>query len=208
MNHFEKKDPTWSSYESSAEAYAKNVEGLHPHKEADRFLSMLPCGGSILDIGCGSGRDAKLFSEKGFNVTGIDYSPSMIDIAAKTAPKATFKVMDMQCLNFEHAFDGAWANASLLHIPKSHFPKILGEIYNILNPNGVFYIALKQGDKEGVELDTRYGSLQKFFSYFEENELRTFLTDAGFRVIDLFKKDKEFSYQTHPSIMAYCKKIS
>lgn len=54
----------WKVYESSAVSYAKKVENLHPHREADKFLSMIPLNGKIIDIGCGSGRDAKVFSER------------------------------------------------------------------------------------------------------------------------------------------------
>jgi SAM-dependent methyltransferase len=194
------------SYESSASDYAKNVDALHPHREAERFLSMIPCGGTIIDIGCGSGRDAKVFSERGFTVTGIDFSPSMVQIARITAPKANFIVLDMQSLDLNETFDAAWANASLLHIPKVAIPKVLADIYSILNHNGLFYIKLKQGDKEGFERDQRYGNIQKFFSYFEKNELKNFLIDAGFEVLDLFATGKESSYHTHPFINAFCKK--
>lgn len=148
---FEKSDPhmkrfiekmlreqTWKSYESSAFDYAGNVEDLHPHKEAERFLSLIVSGGSIIDIGCGSGRDVKKFSDRGFRVTGIDFSPSMIEIAKSNAPKATFRTVDIHSLNLEETFDAAWANASLLHIPKSHLPKVLEKIYSILNDNGLF----------------------------------------------------------------------
>lgn len=200
------RDLTWKSYESSAFDYTKNVEDLHPHKEAERFLSLIPSGGTIIDIGCGSGRDASKFSERGFQVTGIDFSPTMIEIAKSKAPKATFKIIDMQSLKLRDTFDAAWANASLLHIPKIHLPKVLGNICSILNDNGLFYIKMKQGGHEGIEIDTRYDNLPKFYSYFEENELKQLLIEAGFDLLDVFKTGKESSYQTHPYVHAFCKK--
>lgn len=216
---FEKSDPhmkrfiektlreqTWKSYESSAFDYARNVEDLHPHKEAERFLSLIASGGSIIDIGCGSGRDVKKFSDRGFRVTGIDFSPSMIEIAKSNAPKATFQTLDIHSLNLEETFDAAWANASLLHIPKGHLPKVLGKIYSILNDNGLFYIKMKQGTHEGIEIDTRYDNLPKFYSYFEEKELKKVLKEAGFDLLDMFTTGKESSYQTHPYVHAFCKK--
>jgi 8-oxo-dGTP pyrophosphatase MutT (NUDIX family)/predicted O-methyltransferase YrrM len=216
---FEKSDPhmkrfvekmlreqTWKSYESSALDYAKNVDGLHPQKEAERFLSLIPSGGTIIDIGCGSGRDAKNFSEKGFRVTGIDFSPNMIEIAKRNAPKATFKNIDMHSLDLEDTFDAAWANASLLHIPKARFLEVLEKIYSLLNDNGLFYIKMKQGSHEGIEKDHRYDNLPKFFSYFEEDELKEVLREAGFELLDVFTTKKESSYQTHPFVIAFCKK--
>jgi SAM-dependent methyltransferase len=200
------KDETWRSYESSANAYAKNVAPLYNPSDAARFLSLIPPTGSIIDIGCGSGRDAKVFSEMGYQVLGIDYSPNMIEIAKATAPLAHFQVQDIQSLDLDTAFDGAWANASLLHIPKSDIPRILAKIHGMLNPNGVFFLKLKKGEGEGLETDHRYGNIQKFFSYFKEDELQKFLLDAQFEILDLFTRDKESSYHTHPFIQAFCKK--
>lgn len=196
----------WKAYESSASSYAAKAESLHPYKEADRFLSMIPPNGKIIDIGCGSGRDAKVFSEKGYAVTGIDFSSNMIEVAQKKAPQAHFHVMDMRSLNFDPIFDGAWANASLLHIPKIHLPKVLEQIYSVLNDNGLFYIKMKQGTHEGIEVDNRYDDLPKFYSYFEEKELKEVLREAGFDLLDVFKTGKESSYQTHPYVHAFCKK--
>lgn len=200
------RNHTWKSYESSACDYARNVDGLHPYKEAEKFLSLIPPGGSIIDIGCGSGRDVKKFSQHGFHVTGIDFSPSMIEIAKSNAPKATFKILDMHSLNLEETFDAAWANASLLHIRKIHLPKVLEKIFSVLNDNGLFYIKMKQGGHEGVEIDNRYENLPKFYAYFEENELKSLLIEAGFDLLDMFTTGKESSYQTHPYVHAFCKK--
>jgi 8-oxo-dGTP pyrophosphatase MutT (NUDIX family) len=200
------RDQTRKSYESSAFDYARNVEGLHPHKEAERFLSLIPSGKTIIDIGCGSGRDVKKFSDRGFHVTGIDFSPSMIEIARSNAPKATFKIIDMHALNLEEIFDAAWANASLLHIAKINFPKVLKKICSLLNDDGLFYIKMKQGSHEGIEIDARYDNLPKFYSYFEENELKRLLIEAGFDILDLFTTGMASSYQTHPYVHAFCKK--
>jgi 8-oxo-dGTP diphosphatase len=80
----------WKAYECSAISYAQKVESLYPHKDAERFLSMIHPAGKIIDIGCGSGRDAKVFSEKGYQVTGIDFSFKMIEVAKEKAPQADF----------------------------------------------------------------------------------------------------------------------
>ena len=169
---------------------------------------MISSGATIIDIGCGSGRDARVFSERGYNVTGIDFSPSMIEIAKSNAPKAAFYVMDMLSMSLDNSFDSAWANASLLHIPKIHFHNVLSKIYHILNPDGIFYISLKMGVNEGPENDSRYGNLQKFFSYFKEDELKNFLIDSQFVILDLFTTSKQSDYHTHPYLHAFCKKGS
>lgn len=196
----------WKAYESSATSYAAKVESLHPYKEADRFLSMIPPNGKIIDIGCGSGRDAKVFSERGYEVTGIDFSSKMIEVAQEKAPQADFHVMDMRFLNFDPIFDGAWANASLLHLSKNEFLHVLEKIFQCLKPNGLFFIKLKKGISEGLELDARYNNLEKFYSYHDEQELREVLLAVGFTILDLFVTENESSYQTHPYIHAFCRK--
>lgn len=196
----------WEAYESSAIDYAEKVESLHPYREADRFLSMIPLSGKIIDIGCGSGRDAKVFSEKGYTVTGIDFSSKMIEIAKEKAPQVDFHVMDMRSLNFDSIFDGAWANASLLHISKNDFSRVLGKIFTSLKSDGLFFIKLKKGSSEGLELDARYNNLKKFYSYHDEHELKGLLLAAGFTILDLFVTENESSYQTHPFIQAFCRK--
>ena len=196
----------WEAYESSAVSYAEKVESLHPYREADRFLSMIPPNGKIIDIGCGSGRDAKVFSERGYVVTGIDLSSKMIEIAKEKAPQADFHVMDMRSLNFDPIFDGAWANASLLHISKNDFSEVLGKIFTSLKSDGLFFIKLKKGSSEGLELDARYNNLKKFYSYHDEHELKDLLSAAGFTILDLFVTESESSYQTHPYIHAFCRK--
>lgn len=202
------KDLTWKSYEETASQYAQNVEELHPYTEGERFLSLLKGNKTIIDIGCGSGRDAKIFSDKGYQVFGIDYSPSMIEIAKATAPKAQFIVGDIQELDLGQKFDGAWANVSLLHIPKANFVAALQKISSVLNPHGTFYMKVKKGIGELVEGDKRYKEApKKFFSYFQEEEIARFLEQAGLTILDIYSERKEHSYHSHPYIHAFSQKV-
>ena len=57
---------TIDSYNQTAEAYAKNVKDIVLNEAIDKFLRLLPKGALILDVGCGSGRDARIFSDKGY----------------------------------------------------------------------------------------------------------------------------------------------
>lgn len=196
----------WKAYESSAASYAENVENLCSYKEENRFLSLIPLNGKIIDIGCGSGRDARVFSEQGYQVTGIDFSSKMVEVAKQKAPQADFHVMDMRSLSFDAIFDGAWANASLLHLSKEELLSVLEKIFQSLKPNGSFFIRLKKGVFEKVEPDSRYNNLEKFYSYYEEEEVRELLLAAQFEILDLSVSRKTSSYETHPYIQAFCKK--
>lgn len=179
------KEVTIDSYNKTADNYAANVAGLFLKKDAEAFLSYLAPGSLILDHGCGSGRDAREFTERGYRVIGIDFSEKMIENSRKNAPKADFKLMDIVEMEFpENYFDGAWSIASLLHIPKSDIPKAIGKVYGCLKENGVWRITVKEGEGEVIKPDARYGGVEKFWSLFRKDELEGYLQNAGFGILD------------------------
>ncbi|MEW6231808.1 MAG: methyltransferase domain-containing protein, partial [Chloroflexota bacterium] len=110
---------TIKTYEETAEDYYKTHFDINEVKNiADFFIQNLK-GQKILDIGCGPGRDAKYFSEHGLKVTGADLTSNFVKMASQNVPNAKFVQMDMRNLGFpENTFDGIWACASFLHVPK------------------------------------------------------------------------------------------
>lgn len=198
---------TRNSYETSVKEYAKNVIDLHPKAQGEKFKKMLPEHAKILDLGCGPGRDAKIFSDLGLQVVGVDYSLKMIEMAKQTASQAEFYEMDIEELKFpEESFDGVWASCSLLHIPKNRITSVLSKIYALLKSDGVLYLSVKQGTGEIVTQDQRYGGLEKFWSFFQEDELQDFLKIAGFTICDVTVVSAITNYQTHPLIKIFAKK--
>jgi len=202
------KAATWNSYEASAAQYAQNTANLHPLEEAKQFTSKLPSHAKVIDIGCGPGRDAKIFSEQGFEVTGIDFSAKMIELAKEAAPHCTFQVMDIEKLDFPAAsFHGAWANCSLLHLSKAKMPSVLKQIHSLLKPKGILYVSVKQNEiDEAFEGDVRYGGIDKYWSYFNPDELAALLTTANFQLLNITRVDKSSNYQSHPIIKILAEK--
>ncbi len=78
---------TLIAYNNSVQEFAKNTEALHPEEKAKKILNLLP-GNRILDLGCGPGRDAKVFVDQGFQVVGVDLSPQMIEMAHPKFPRS------------------------------------------------------------------------------------------------------------------------
>ena len=202
------KEITKESYEATAQAFADKVADLAPIGSIERLMNMLPPNPKIIDIGCGSGRDAKIFTERGVSVVGIDFCPNFIEIARAKAPLAEFQVMDIEQLHFSaRTFDGAWAATSLLHIPKKDIPAVLQRIHFILKENGVFYLSLKEGQGEVLENDSRYsGEFKKFWSFFEEEELKKFLQEAHFNILSFERVEKHHNYQSHACFRVFCQK--
>jgi ubiquinone/menaquinone biosynthesis C-methylase UbiE len=176
---------TRDAYNKTAQTYSNLALHLHPKTCADLFLKSIPPEGTILDIGCGSGRDAKIFSEVGYKITGIDFSSEMIKIAKEAAPKATFIEADIQELNFpSQSFNGIWANASLLHIQKNNLKSVLLKIHSLLKDDGIFYMSVKKGNSEYFGHDKRYteNKVYKFWSFYEPDEIADILKENGFDV--------------------------
>ncbi|MBO7426260.1 MAG: class I SAM-dependent methyltransferase [Clostridiales bacterium] len=115
----------------------------------DHFLKLIPINGSILDLGCGSGRDTKFFLDKGYSVDAIDGSPELCELASRhTGIRVQCK--DFSELNDIDKYDGIWACASLLHVSYAELPIILKRIHSALKIKGKLYLSFKYGDFEGV----------------------------------------------------------
>jgi len=199
---------TQQSYEVTAQEYTRNVAGLAPIHSIEKFITLLPSKAKIIDIGCGSGRDAKIFSDKGIEVLGIDFCSNLIKIAKEHAPLAKFKLMDIENISLPDAsFHGIWSACSLGHIAKNNLPTHLQKLHQLLIDKGYFYLALKKGQGEQLERDVRYkGNIQKFWSYYEEEELKNILLRASFKILDFAVIPKNHPYLSHDAFRVFCQK--
>lgn len=153
----------------------------------DEFILYLPENAKVLDIGSGAGFDAKYLDEKGCSVTIIDLSEKFLEIAKSVAPNVEFHKMDVRQLDFPpKTFDGIWASASLLHLPKNEIFPVLNSIRELLKDCGYFYVAMKQGDGERIVVNTGEGNLanaRRYFAYYSRDEIEYLLNQAGFEVV-------------------------
>ncbi|MBT2131407.1 class I SAM-dependent DNA methyltransferase [Aliiroseovarius lamellibrachiae] len=169
-------DPkTLAVYDAQVAEYEKRV-AQKPTPGLTEFVTRLPPGGHILDLGCGPGSSAVELMEQGFSVDATDGSAEMVARAAArgvTARQALFHEITGDGL-----YDGIWANFSLLHLPRAEMPEILSRLRLALKPDGVFHIGLKLGKGEARD------RLGRFYTYYQEDELTDLLTRAGFAPFD------------------------
>ena len=198
---------TIESYDKTVPSYHEATKDLFHSAEANLFKALVGSGAHILDHGCGPGRDARVFSEFGYRVTGIDLSTKMIEFASKLAPKAEFQVMDIRNLDFlDETFDGVWSVTSLLHLAKTEVSNALSEVYRVLKKGGILYCVVKQGDGEECRIDPRYEEkIEKFFSSFQPNELEKLISDAGLEVVRT-EKATLHKYSRRPEVRVFASK--
>lgn len=180
------KGETIRTYQKIAEHYSKANSDQFWVAEHKRFNELVS-GKNILDIGCGTGRDALVFTGEGYDYTGIDASEAMLAIAREVAPKGRYRLMDFSQLDFpDNSFDGFWAAASYLHIPKAEVGEALAEAKRILKPGGIGFISLKErnGMEEGmIEQPYSDEKISRYFAFYEKGEFEVRVREAGFELI-------------------------
>ncbi|MYM56763.1 class I SAM-dependent DNA methyltransferase [Thalassovita mangrovi] len=160
-------------YDARAEDYAQVTAADAPGRLLRDFIDAVPAGGRVLDLGCGPGIDAGLMAQAGLRVDAVDASAEMVGLAGQrsgvSARQATFDDLDA-----EAAYDGIWANFSLLHAPREDMPRHLAAIHKALKPGGQFHMAVKTGSGE------KRDPIGRYYTYYSEAELLALLRDAGF----------------------------
>lgn len=146
---------------------------------------------SLLEIGSGTGRDAKLLS-KLYNYVGTDVAESFIEVARGATSEIlsadAFRLISVYDLkeNFPPgSFDLFWSCATLLHCSKNRIQEALGSIRSVVKEGAVGFISLKEGD--GEELD-HYDGFPRYFMYWQEEEFTNELDRAGFDLLDFYIK--------------------
>lgn len=183
---------TIKTYEELAEDYYKTHFNINEIKNiADFFIQNLK-GQKILDIGCGPGRDAKYFSEHDLEVTGIDLTSNFVKMASQNVPNAEFMQMDMRNLDFiENIFDGIWACASFLHVPKEDAKNTLLGFRKILKPAGLIYLSVKQGNEEKFVEKDEYKGRTKFFAFYTQDEFKNLIESCNFKIVKVLIDNKK-----------------
>lgn len=166
---------TLAVYETRAGDYAKMVQADEAFPALESFIDLFQEGAHILDLGCGTGRASARMIAAELNVDARDASPAMIacayDLYGVRATQATFD----DIVGFD-IFDGIWANFSLLHAPKSEFPRHLSALRKALIPKGHLHLGMKIGNAE-----IRDG-IGRFYALYTQEELDRHLIDAGFHI--------------------------
>ncbi len=173
---------TLDYYQRNANVFVEGTLSADMHDAQKRFLNMLKPQAYILDFGCGSGRDAKAFLSRGYRVDAIDGSPELCRIASELIGNPV-KQMLFDELSSINQYDGIWACASILHIPKRELVDVLRKISDALKDSGVLYTSFRYGSFEGM----RRG---RYFIDLTEDTLRKLMEEVpSLQIIDTWITD-------------------
>ena len=149
---------TLNYYDKNTVEFAGQTVSIDMHDLYELFINQLPQRDTqcILDVGCGSGRDADYFAKQGYDVTAIDASAKLIQWARQhhISSRITWYDLDFCSIEkqaWENKFTGIWACASLLHVPFLELPCIIESLLDTLTDEGVMYLSFKYGEGERVD---------------------------------------------------------
>jgi SAM-dependent methyltransferase len=150
--------------EQNIEALLRHIRGAAPF--------------TILDLGCGPGRDLRTFVQRGHRAIGLEGAPAFVAMARAHADcevwQQDFLQMDLPAARF----DGVFANASLFHVPRQELPRVLRELHATLKLEGVLFSSNPRGNNEENINGERYGA------YYELATWRSMLAAAGFSELE------------------------
>jgi 2-polyprenyl-3-methyl-5-hydroxy-6-metoxy-1,4-benzoquinol methylase len=169
---------TLDHYEQNARSFWEGTCDHDVSQNIEHFITALPVKKplSILDFGCGPGRDLKAFKSMGHNPIGLDGSKTFCLMAKKHSGCETLHQKFLHLDLKAHQFDGIFANASLFHIPSQELVGVLNVLHNSLRPNGILFSSIPRGNQEGW-------SGQRYGHHMELEGFEFYLAQAGFKVL-------------------------
>ena len=173
-------DRTLAHYEASAERFR---EGTRDHDVSQNIAALLrhiqgEAPFSILDVGCGPGRDLKAFTALGHRATGVEGAATFVAMARADSG---CEVLHQNLLALDlppDTFDGIFANAVLFHVPTAALPQVLKQLHQTLKPGGVLFCSNPRGQNQEGWSQGRYGA------YHDLPTWQTYLEAAGFQALE------------------------
>ncbi|SMF97684.1 Methyltransferase domain-containing protein [Methylomagnum ishizawai] len=185
---------TLGHYDRNAEAF---FEGTRDHDVSQNIAALLRHirGGppfTVLDFGCGPGRDLKAFAALGHRAIGLDGAARFVAMARDHSGCEVWQ-QDFLRLDLPAGyFDGIFANATLFHVPSRALPRVLGELRAALKPEGVLFASNPRGRNEEGWQGARYGT------YHDIEAWRGYLLAAGFVELEHYYRPEGLPREQQP----------
>jgi SAM-dependent methyltransferase len=194
VSHITKR-VTVASYDAFAADYRAGTQEMpEPVRAAiEAFVAALPSGARVLEIGSGSGRDARALEEAGLSVRRTDLSPALVRMLRADGYDADVVdplTDDLSDPVTAAPYDAVWANASLLHVRREDLPAVLTRLAEATRPGGVLHASVKEGDGARFSTHGHVGA-PRHFTFWREGPLRAALEQAGWTVEEVVGGESE-----------------
>ncbi len=177
---------TIDAYERSAKECLARW-GKRRHRRSPllvEWLRYLPAGASLLDLGCGGGQDSSDLGRRGYRVVGVDRASALLSAGRRRYRSLPLIRADLRQLPFQAAsFDGLWAAASLMHLPKPVARRILADLCKLVRPGGLFAATVTYGVKSRLVTDGWVPG--RYFARWRKDEFARAVRRAGWTILDL-----------------------
>ena len=181
-------------------------EGTRAHDVSQNIAALLdhirggpPC--TILDFGCGPGRDLKTFSDLGHIAVGLEGAAQFVEMA-RTYSACEVWQQDFIKLDLpSNRFDGVFANAALFHVASQELPRVLAELRATLKPGGVLFTSNPRGRNEEGWNRGRYGV------YYDLATWRSHVLSAGFVELAHYYRPPGLPREQQPWLASVWRKV-
>ena len=186
---------TQGVYERQAAAFhAQRPKGLHERAWLARFLALVRPGGSILDLGCGTGDPlGDYMTSLGYEVVGVDASRAMLEIARKRRPAGDWRLADMRALDLPDRFDGVLGWNSFFHLMPDEQRDVLVRIARHMRPGAALMLTV---GPQASEETGHAGGEPVYHASLSPEEYRHRLRELDIEIVHFEFEDPDCDFQT------------
>ena len=195
---------TIAQYQAKADGFREGTWDHDVSQNRDALVAAMPQNpGKILDLGCGPGRDLVAFKGQGHTAIGLDATPAFVEMARQASGcevwQQSFLSLDLP----PETFDGIFANASLLHVPRDQMVRVLRDVWRSLVVEGALMMSMGRGDWEGYTArETGY----RYVVAWEYETLAPCVEQAGFEIVDHYYRPPGLPLQQQSWVVIVARK--
>jgi SAM-dependent methyltransferase len=193
---------TLAHYQARAEDFRAGTCDHDVSQNIQALLRHIPGAGpvTILDFGCGPGRDLKTFRKLGHTAIGLEGTPEFVAMARADSGCEVWQQDFLKLQLPPEYFDGVFANASLFHVPTQELPRVLRQLHAALRPGGVLFSSNPRGENQEGWNGGRYGAYHDFEAW------QRYLTDAGFAALEHYYRPTGLPREQQPWLASLWKR--
>jgi ubiquinone/menaquinone biosynthesis C-methylase UbiE len=201
----QKTSDVQASYDRVADEYVRHIYDELRHKPLDRqlldrFADGMRGAGLVCDLGCGPGHVARYLHELGVAMSGMDFSPGMVERARELNPAIEFHRGDMRSLDVpDETWSGIAAFYAIVNLSPIDVAQAMREMWRVLRPEGLLLLSFHIGEEVSHVEDLWGCAVCLDFYFFRSVQVACNLRAAGFAIEDIVEREPyapEVEYQS------------